>query len=387
MTDKLQFYEFFAGGGMARHGLRDHWQCTFANDFDRKKCQTYCENWGSKDFFPGDVGAVSIADLPGRADLAWASSPCQDFSLAGKGAGLSGNKSNVFWSFWRLITELAEEGRKPRAIVIENVRGLLTSRGGCDFESICRALIIENYNIGGFVIDASHFLPQSRPRLFLIGFLDGEYDPPEAGCADDNWHPQVLRSAVSSFPNFLVERWNWWRLPDPPKRNANLIDILETGTSWHSEDKTNYLLEMMNTANRAKIRERLDSEVRSVGAAFRRTRIEGGRRRQRIEVRFDGIAGCLRTPGGGSSRQTIFVVGRGDVKSRLLTPRETARLMGLSDEYELPNNPNDAFQLSGDGVAVPVVEFLGRNILEPALFRAGEGGKAWWRKSRNLAKV
>ncbi|WP_390476308.1 DNA cytosine methyltransferase [Altererythrobacter sp. MTPC7] len=387
MTQKLHFYEFFAGGGMARQGLRNGWKCTFANDFDRKKCQTYRENWGDEDLFPGDVGAVSTADLPERCDLAWASSPCQDFSLAGNGAGLNGLKSNVFWSFWRLITELAEERRKPRAIVLENVRGLLTSRDGRDFETICRALAIENYHIGGFVIDASHFVPQSRPRVFLIGFLEGECRLPDGGTANDMWHPNVMQNAVASFPSFLNERWNWWDLPNPPKRNADLADILEGDVSWHSADKTQQLLELMNVTNRTKIEDRIGDNNCAIGAAFRRTRVENGRRRQRIEVRFDGMAGCLRTPGGGSSRQTIFSVGQGEVKSRLLTPRETARLMGLSDDYILPANPNDAFQLSGDGVAVPVVEFLSQHVLMPALKRDMDGAQAAWQKNQNLAKV
>ena len=372
---------------MARQGLRDGWQCTFANDFDQKKCQIYRENWGGEDLFPGDVGAVSTADLPSRSDLAWASSPCQDFSLAGNGAGLNGNKSNVFWSFWRLITELAEERRKPRSIVIENVRGLLTSRGGRDFQTICRALAVENYQLGGFVIDASHFVPQSRPRVFLVGFLDGEYNLPENAVPDNLWHPKVMQEAVASFPEFLAESWNWWRLPRPPKRNANLADILEGDATWHSVDKTEHLIGMMNSTNREKIENRIQATDCSIGAAFRRTRVESGRRRQRIEVRFDGLAGCLRTPGGGSSRQTIFSVGQGEVKSRLLTPRETARLMGLSDEYKLPSNPNDAFQLSGDGVAVPVVEFLARHVLKPALIRTGDEAHAEWQRNQSLAKA
>jgi DNA (cytosine-5)-methyltransferase 1 len=88
-------------------------------------------------------------------------------------------------------------------------------------------------------------------------------------------------------------------------------------------------------------------------------------RAQRAEVRFDEIAGCLRTPGGGSSRQTIIVVHGNKVRSRLLSPREAARLMGLPDEYVLPKNYNDAYRLMGDGVAVPVVSHLSRYLLEP----------------------
>ena len=88
---------------------------------------------------------------------------------------------------------------------------------------------------------------------------------------------------------------------------------------------------------------------------------------QRAEIRFDDIAGCLRTPAGGSSRQVIMVVNGKSVRSRLISPRETARLMGISDSYALPSNYNEAYHLTGDGVAVPVVRHLARHIFEPLL--------------------
>jgi DNA (cytosine-5)-methyltransferase 1 len=101
----------------------------------------------------------------------------------------------------------------------------------------------------------------------------------------------------------------------------------------------------------------------SVGTIYRRTRSDG----QRAEVRFDGISGCLRTPAGGSSRQTVLTVGRKGVRSRLLTARETARLMGVPDDYPLPAKYNDAYHLFGDGVAVPVVRYLEERLLRPLL--------------------
>lgn len=85
------FYEFFAGGGMARAGLGPGWQCLFANDLDPKKTACYAENWGAVHLRVGDVAALTTADLPTGADLAWASFPCQDLSLAGSGAGLNGS--------------------------------------------------------------------------------------------------------------------------------------------------------------------------------------------------------------------------------------------------------------------------------------------------------
>lgn len=105
-----------------------------------------------------------------------------------------------------------------------------------------------------------------------------------------------------------------------------------------------------------------------VGGVYKRTRKDDcGLRVQRAEVRFDGVSGCLRTPVGGSSRQSIMIVEGDAVRSRLLAPREAARLMGLPDTYKLPQNYNEAYHLAGDGVVVPVVRFLAAHLLEPLL--------------------
>jgi len=98
---------------------------------------------------------------------------------------------------------------------------------------------------------------------------------------------------------------------------------------------------------------------------------------QRAEIRFDDVAGCLRTPAGGSSRQVIMVVEGKRIRSRLLSPREAARLMGLPDSYLLPKNYNAAYHLAGDGVAVPVVRHLAQHLLEPLLeYNANPDAKA-----------
>ena len=78
----------------------------------------------------------------------------------------------------------------------------------------------------------------------------------------------------------------------------------------------------------------------------------------------------MRTPRGGSSRQALIVVEAAGVRSRLISPRESARLMGLSESYELPRAGNAALHVTGDGVAVPVVRWLAETILEPLLVPA-----------------
>ena len=153
---------------MARAGLGDGWQCLFANDFDYKKAGTYKTHWGDDVLRFGDVRELTTAALPGRADLAWASFPCQDLSLAGGGAGLRGDRSGTFWPFWHLIESLDTEGRSPSLVVLENVCGTLTSHNGRDFAAICGALSESGYRYGALVVDAALFVPQSRPRLFIV---------------------------------------------------------------------------------------------------------------------------------------------------------------------------------------------------------------------------
>ncbi len=366
------FYEFFAGGGMARAGLGADWSCVFANDISAKKGQAYAINWGADDLHVGDIFDIRVPDLPGQADLAWASFPCQDLSLAGNGLGLDGERSGAFWGFWRLIAGLGKVGRKPKLIVLENVYGTLTSHDGKDFEQIAQALAGEGYTFGAVVIDAVHFVPQSRPRLFIIGIDDALSIPDHllAQTAAAAWHPAAVIRAHNRLAQAVRSKWRWWQLPMPTQRVQTLDDIIEPephGVSWHSAEETEKILNMMTALHRRKAIEAQRHHTVQVGTIYKRTRLGV----QRAELRFDGVAGCLRTPAGGSSRQSIMVVDGPQVRTRLISPREMARLMGLPETYRLPDRYNDAYHLMGDGIVAPVVAHLGQHVLLPML-RANE---------------
>lgn len=375
---RFTFYEFFAGGGMAHAGLgAANWNCLFANDFDRKKCDSYARNWGDDALVCADVAKLKTENLPGQANLVWASFPCQDLSLAGGGAGLRGDRSGTFWPFWRLMDSLIAEGRAPDIIALENVTGTLTSHGGKDFEAICNSFVKSGYLFGAVVIDAALFVPHSRPRLFVVGVREGlaiSRDLIGDG-ASAQWHPKVLRSAYDTLPSAAKERWLWWRLTPPALSNqrfADLVEVVPASVTWHSHAETQKLLSMMSTVNLAKVNHAKRTGRKMVGTLYKRTRLDTtGHKVQRAEVRFDDIAGCLRTPGGGSSRQLILVVEGKTVKSRLISSRETARLMGLPEDYSLPEKYNEAYHLTGDGVVVPVVRHLAEQLFEP-LLRAAE---------------
>jgi DNA (cytosine-5)-methyltransferase 1 len=367
------FYEFFAGGGMARAGLGSGWDCLFANDFDHKKGRIYRFNWGDAELKTADIWSLTTKDIPRSADLAWGSFPCQDLSLAGAGAGLKGDRSGTFWPFWNLMTGLIQEDRAPRMIVLENVCGTLTSHEGKDFAAICEVFEQAGYSFGAVVVDAALFVPQSRPRLFIIGVHDdvdmpGDLTGKEAMTP---WHTKALIRAYRNLPLKTKRAWLWWKLPLPPKRVVNFADLIEESSEnveWFTSEKTQLLLDMMSAVNQAKVAAAQRQRRKIYGAVYKRTRPnDQGRKVQRAEVRFDDVSGCLRTPAGGSSRQVIVTVYGNSVKARLISSRETARLMGLPDEYMLPVNYNEAYHLTGDGVVVPVVRFLAANIFEPVL--------------------
>jgi DNA (cytosine-5)-methyltransferase 1 len=366
------FYEFFAGGGMARAGLGSHWRCLFANDFDAKKGLVYQANWGTGgELHVGDIRKIETRQLPGQPDLIWGSFPCQDLSLAGAGAGLKGERSGTFYQFWDVVQGLIDDRRAPPIVAVENVCGTLTSHGGGDFEAICRTFAEAGYRYGALVINAELFVPQSRPRLFVIGVREGIEIPQQmlAPEAEEPFHTRALRRAIDALPTRLHEKLIWWRLPLPATRLKTFADMIEeepADVEWHTQAQTKRLLDMMSPVNLKKVEDAKAAGRRIVGGVYRRTRPDpNGQKVQRAEVRFDDVAGCLRTPAGGSSRQVIMVVDGYRVRTRLISARETARLMGLDDRYVLPRRYNDAYHLTGDGVAVPVVRHLAKHIFEP----------------------
>lgn len=371
---KLTWYEFFAGGGLARIGLGGDWKCTFANEWCPKKTAAYRAHFGRSDELKEcDVAKLVTRDLPGTPDLIWASFPCQDLSLAGSGAGLKGKRSGTFTPFWALVRRLVDGGRAPKVVALENVVGAVTSHNGKDFELILRLLTESGYRAGALVIDAVRFVPQSRPRLFIVAIRQDASIPARLSSKwpDPAWHSRSLMRAYASMPDQIQKQWIWWKLPEPSEPIRMISELIEeepVGVKWHAEAQTRRLLAMMSDLNRDKLRDVQASGELRIGTVYKRTRPDTDKdngKAQRAEVRFDEISGCLRTPVGGSSRQIVLVVEGKRVRSRLLSPREAARLMGVPEEYPIPMNYNEAYHLFGDGLVVPVVAWLGKYLLHP----------------------
>lgn len=380
--EKLKYYEFFAGVGMARSGLGSGWQCLFANDCDPLKYTSYSGNWVGEQFDARDVALIRADDINGVADMAWASFPCQDLSQAGSKAGIgeaggfAATRSGAVWPFLGIIRDLALVGRHPALLALENVVGLLNANGGTDFRAICGALSEIGYRFGAVVVDASHFVPQSRPRVFIVA-VRSEVPIPAAlqtELPQSPWHSQTLLRARAALAPVDATNWIWWSPGSPPaQKEFELEDIIELGddAEWNSAEATDRMVGMMSPLHRDRLEWAKSEGKPVIGSLYLRMRPNGAAGNvQRAEIAFGSTLGCLRTPKGGASRPRIIVVDGDRVRTRLLSIGEAALLMGLGEEFILPKTYNECFRLIGDGVVPAVVRFLADRLLEPLAIHA-----------------
>jgi DNA (cytosine-5)-methyltransferase 1 len=361
--------DFFAGSGLVSLGLEPEFETLWANDNCAKKREVYESNHPRERFHFGDIEIVHGRNLP-YADLAWASFPCQDLSLAGNLDGMKlGTRSGLFWEWVRILKELDGTSKRPPLLVAENVVGFIVAEEGRYFRLAYNALRDLGYRVGAVVIDAKRFVPQSRPRAFIIAASEEiPLDGLTQGFPSETFHPAGL-VRTSSVVNDT--EWIWWSLPRPNNEVPVFAGLCERDAPCDPPSKTKELCSMLSPLNRKKLDAAKKAKTFFAGTAYRRTRPDmDGNAIQRLEIRFDGIAGCLRTPNGGSSRQTVILVENGNVRSRLMTVRECARLMGAPDTYKLNGSYNDGYRAMGDAVVVPVTRWLTRHLLAPLASRS-----------------
>jgi len=359
--------EFFAGIGLIRLALEKYGcRTVFANDISEDKYDLYRQNFDSSPFVLGDINHIRPADVP-DCDLATACFPCTDISLAGERDGLKGSESSVFWYFVRI---LKGKQKKPRVLLIENVEGLLSSNGGRDFRSVIRALNSLGYVCDPHLVDASYFVPQSRRRILIIGARQDLVERAD-NLPTCSWsRPQSLIKSIHKNADLD------WFFRDvklaTPKRGTNLTDVIEEipGESryWWPEEKTTKLQNQMDPRHRKLVDWAMTMTSPSYFCVYRRTRSNG----PRAEVRADGLAGCLRTARGGSSRQILLFACNGNLKARFMTPREYARLQGVPDTFDLPSTDSKALFGLGDAVCVPVIQWVAKNCIVPLLTSGAE---------------
>ncbi|NKZ03160.1 DNA cytosine methyltransferase [Actinomadura latina] len=365
--------EFFAGIGLARIGLESadntSFRVVWANDFDEGKARTY------KDHFQSDSSAhYQLADIrdvakdidrfsvPRDIALAWASFPCTDLSLAGGREGLRGKSSVTFWHFTDVLDSLGTH--KPPVVTLENVNGFATSHGGRDIKVAIRKLNKLGYCVDVLTLDARRFVPQSRPRLFLVA---SDHEVAEKDDRRDTEIRPAWLDNVLDDPDLYTQRA---LLPSPPALlSGGWSDIVDNdaapGVEWWDEARTEKFKSELSNVQRERVEKLRQKERVEYRTAYRRTR----NGKPAWEIRADDIAGCLRTARGGSSKQAVVRIQKGvPLRVRWMTASEYAKLMGAGD-YKLPANRNQAIMGFGDAVCVDAVKWLTENYLGPLISR------------------
>jgi len=345
------FVDFFAGSGLVTEGAKHACTPVWSNDICPKKAAIYQANHGSAHFHLGSIKHICGRDIP-RGDVVWASFPCQDLSLAGRMDGLAGARSGLFWEWLRVLDEMPA---KPPVLALENVVGLISAKGGQDYRLLHDALVERSYRVGPMLLDARHWVPQSRPRIFIVAALNHVPTGPLEDYGPNWMHPELVRRAVTSLDDVT-----YWSMPQPSERRKGLSDVIDWDAPVFDRARTEALLSIIAPRHRVLL-EKLPRETRAVFPGYRRTR-QG---KQVLELRFDDLSGCLRTAEGGSSRQFVLLHDRGVWNARLITPREAALLMGAPKSYKLSESYNESYNAMGDAVAVPVVKHLVDHLLTP----------------------
>ena len=354
-----------SGEGLFRAALQPGgWRSVLAVDKCRKKAAGYAARWGDRTHIADIFDSIEVAERlakAGRIGLLTAGFPCTDASAAGTGRGVAGPGTSAVFGLRDALRRL---DRRPPIVLLENVIGLVTRRNGEDFRVMLRHFAELGYGVDAFVLSAEHFLPQSRRRLYVVCAApslrsgDRAYSSRPGTCRPS----YLLKAAETCEP---ANGWLNLELPEPPQRSAELQDLIDLSdrAGWWIEGEAAELLATCKPDHAARLQKLAAGPGTWVGTAFRRTpreKVPG--RSKRLEVRFDGVAGCLlRSSGGGL--QFVVAAGDGRVRLRPMSAAEYAALQGIE---HLPDRSESASRAAyGDGVCKPAIEWIDRHVLTP----------------------
>jgi len=314
--------ELFAGIGGFSAGLAPlGGRCVFASEIDQTKVPVFYKNFpGSEGFLWGNISHVYASSIPDH-DILTAGFPCEPFSHANfTRQGFDDNRGQIFWQIVRVL-----EMKQPPCFLLENVPGLLTFEDGTALKVIKGALERAGYHVQYQVLNAVHFVPQKRKRLYIIGT---RRDLDRAGANSSFVFPVVPEGQKSV-----------------PRTSGEVLEVL-------SEDKaSHYTLS--------------DTQWKHVVETWQSDKGEAARPIGKKLMRLEGWASTLTKNYKRSYRMyTEFVHQGGGRNPRFLTPRECMRLMGFDDTFALAEAEGDAYAHAGSAVCPPVITFLGKALVE-----------------------
>ena len=415
----MRYLSLFSGVGGFDLGFdRAGMTCAGQVEFDAAARSVLERHWPDAKRI-NDVREVQ-GDEFGTVDLICGGFPCQDVSVAGRRAGLAGERSGLWYEFHRLIDRV-----RPRWVVIENVPGLLSSHGGADFAVILRGLVECGYGVAWRILDAQYFgVPQRRRRVFIVGSLgDGRAAEVlferEGGVGDiakgGEARPELARDVAASLRDGggngrgfnLDTEGNLALAPyvmahgqgnaevvkdGEPSLTANheapIVTTTFNGYTGGADDNDaqggHLVAATLNSGGnnggfRSEPGEHLvavplraeghDASEDGTGrqnlipvyAFTERTRASGAT----LEAQAD-LAYALLNPGAGARTQSRNIAGSFGV--RRLTPVECERLQGFPDNWTAGQSDSARYRQMGNAVAVPVAEWIGRRVMEASAF-------------------
>lgn len=324
---RFTFIDLFAGIGGFRIALQNlGGECVFTSEWEPKAQETYFRNFGEMPF--GDITKSETKnEIPRSFDVLCAGFPCQAFSIAGKRGGFEDTRGTLFFDVAEIIKK-----HRPRAIFLENVKGLVNHKSGKTLDTILNVLRNDlNYVVPDpQIINAKNYgVPQNRERIFIVGFRKEDYG----------------------------DRASAFKYPAAKKAKVSIADILE--------DKA------------VSVRYYLSNRYLETLKEHKRRHSEKGNGFGYEIISNDGIANAIVV--GGMGRERNLVIDKrlkdltpethikGEVNRegvRKMTPREWARLQGFPDEYRFPVADVHAYKQLGNSVAIPAIQATARQILE-----------------------
>jgi DNA (cytosine-5)-methyltransferase 1 len=328
-TDVLTFADLFAGIGGIRLGLESAGAaCVFTSEWDKYAVKTYSANHVSSHEILGDINSVQSADLPDH-DILAGGFPCQPFSLAGVSKKNSLGREHGFLDktqgtlFFNIASVIAD--KRPKAVLLENVKNLLSHDGRRTFRVIQDTIEKElGYRLHYQVLDARAWVPQHRERVLMVAMRDGQ---------DFDWSRVRAGSTNTTLDTVLHKEDGTERQRDYLGEDGKVLDKYTL-----SDGLWAYL---QNYAAKHK----------AAGNGFGFGLVDRTSVSRTLSARYykDG--------------SEILVSQGPDRNPRRLTPRECARLMGFEDSFRIPVSDTQAYKQFGNSVAVPVISSVSAEIV------------------------
>lgn len=319
---KFKFIDLFAGIGGIRLAFQNlGGKCVFTSEWNSFSKKTYEANFGEVPF--GDITKINEKEIPDH-DILLAGFPCQPFSIAGvtkknalgrKHGFLDETQGTLFFDIARILKH-----KKPPAFMLENVKNLVSHDKGKTFTIIVETLKELGYSIHYKVLDGKHFVPQHRERIIIVGFRNDLYK----------------EKGNFQFP----------KLPEPSAKFKDILEPKSLSKYTLSDHLWKYLQDYASK-----------HKAKGNGFGYGLTDLNGISRTMSARYYKDGAE--------------ILIPQKGK-NPRRLTPRECARLQGFPDNFIIPVSDNQAYRQFGNSVTVPLIQFVGKNIVKELLKINGE---------------